>query len=75
MSKEGTAPILGMIFLIGILCPFVAFLILRKISDLKNLAIKIWLVSFGIGFAFFPLLIQRKHWELKMVLWKNTFGL
>jgi hypothetical protein len=73
MSKEGIWPILGMIFLIGILCPFVAFLILRKISDLKNLAIRIWLASFGIGFAFFPLLIQRKHWELKMVLWRNTF--
>jgi len=73
MSKEGIAPILGMVFMIGVLCPLVSFLILRKISDLKNLAIKIWLVSFGIGFVFFPLLIQRKHWELSMILWKNTF--
>ncbi len=74
MLKLITNPVLGMVVLICILCPLIACLVLRRISELRNLSAKIWLFSYWIGFLFFPLFIFRKHWEAQMALWKHSFA-
>ncbi|OGC85596.1 MAG: hypothetical protein A2W07_07305 [candidate division Zixibacteria bacterium RBG_16_43_9] len=73
MVKLITSPILGMVLLICILCPVIVFLVLRKVSEIKTLPIKIWFFSYWVGSIFFPLFIFRKHWEVQMVFWKNNF--